>query len=86
MVFAGLHFKIPRRDLSLLHHFRKMAHQSIYNQEISQKFSGEQLIQLGVYSLNNVAAYICQVPSPLVFMDWEQKVGTNYLKNPSLVK
>ncbi|MBK9679238.1 MAG: AAA family ATPase [Saprospiraceae bacterium] len=86
MVFAGLHFKIPRRDLSLLHHFRKMAHQSIYNQEISQKFSGEQLIQLGVYSLNNVAAYICQVPSPLVFMDWEQKSWDQLFKEPKFGK
>ncbi len=86
MVFAGIQYKIPRRDLSLLHHFRKMAHQSIYNEQIISQFTPAQLLQLGIYSLNNVVAYICQCPSPLAFMEWEQQSWDDLFKEPKFEK
>jgi DNA replication ATP-dependent helicase Dna2 len=87
MVFAGLQFKIPRRDLSLLHHFRKMAYQSMYQDSVSPKlFTDTDLIQLGMYSLNQIVIYICQVPSPLVIMEWESEKWDILFKEPQFEK
>lgn len=86
MVFAGIHYKIPRRELSLLHHFRKLAHQTIYNDSIPGQFTLEQLIQLGIYSLNHVVSYICQTKSPLVFMKWEHETWDVLFKEPKFEK
>ncbi|MEO5583628.1 MAG: AAA domain-containing protein, partial [Saprospiraceae bacterium] len=86
MVFAGIHYKIPRRDLSLLHHFRKLAYQTLYNEGTSCPFSMEQLIELGVYSLNHIVAYICQTKSPLVFMTWEHETWDVLFIEPKFEK
>ncbi len=86
MVFAGLNYKIPRRELSLLHHFRKMAYQSIYKDQGKLLFSDQELVQLGLYSLNNIVIFICQVPSPLVFMTWEENKWDILFKEPHFEK
>lgn len=86
MVYAGINFKIPRRDLSLLHHFRKMAYQSIYKEEGLVQFGEGKLIQLGIYSLSKIIEFICQVPSPLVFMDWEEKTWDVLFVEPNFEK
>ncbi|MBL0112132.1 MAG: hypothetical protein IPP42_15375 [Saprospiraceae bacterium] len=74
MVFAGLHLRFQGEICRYCIILEKWPINLFIIRRFRKKFSGEQLIQLGVYSLNNVAAYICQVPSPLILMDWEQKV------------
>ena len=86
MVYAGINYKIPRRELSLLHHFRKMAYQSIYKDEVKKPFSDDQLIQLGIYSLSNVVSFICQADSPFAFMTWEEKLWDVLFVEPNFEK
>ncbi len=86
MVYAGIHFKIPRKELSLLHHFRKLSYQVIYKESGAVGFKPEQLVQLGIYSLNHIVQYICQAPSPILIMDWEQKTWDTLFKEPHFEK
>jgi len=86
MVFAGIQYKIPRRDLSFLHHFRKLAYQQIYHDQVNKSYTAEQLLQLGIFSLNHVVAYLCEAPSPLAFMDWEQKSWDSLFVEPQFDK
>ncbi|MDZ4707369.1 MAG: AAA domain-containing protein [Saprospiraceae bacterium] len=86
MVFAGIQYKIPRRDLSLLHHFRKLAYQQIYHDQAHLTYTPQQLLELGIYSLNNVVEYLCEVKSPMVFMDWEQKIWESLFVEPKFDK
>lgn len=86
MVYAGIQYKIPRRDLSLLHHFRKISYQQIYHTQAPGNLSSEQLLKLGIYSLNQVVQYLCEIPSPLMFMDWEQKSWESLFEEPRFDK
>lgn len=86
MVYAGIQYKIPRRDLSLLHHFRKLAYQQIYHDQTTHTFTPQQLLELGIFSLNHVVEYLCEAKSPMVFMDWEQKTWDSLFVEPKFDK